>query len=138
MYGKRLLLVMQHGILSFKTLIIQCYVERVVTRKVKFRLASIGGSTAKKSLLKQGKHPLRMFSAKRVLRCDALKQKHIEMERILTQRTITPSSLGKMRRMWIRSKLNRTRNYMIYLLAIIQRNTSPVKKHSDDKIQHTI
>lgn len=95
MYGKRLLLVMQHGVLSFKTPIIQCYVERVVTRKVKFRLASIGGSTAKKSLLKQGKHPLRMFSAKRVLRCDALKQKHIEMERILTQRTITPSSLGE-------------------------------------------
>ena len=95
MYGKRLLLVMQQGILSFKTLIIQCYVERVVTRKVKFRLASIRGSTAKKSLLKQGKHPLQMSSAKRVLRCDALKQKHIEMERILTQRTITPSSLGK-------------------------------------------
>ena len=75
MYGKRLLLVMQHGILSFKTLIIQCYVERVVTRKVKFRLASIGGSTAKKSLLKQGKHPLRTVLCKESFEVRCIKAK---------------------------------------------------------------
>ena len=34
-------------ILSFKTLTIQCYVEHVETRKIKFHLASIEGSTTK-------------------------------------------------------------------------------------------